>query len=299
MPIIRHLRHNRVKKESVYLLDYAKSVTSQYGEDGILEKIFELIGEGSKWCVEFGAWDGYTHSNTYNLIANKGWSSIQIEGNARRHEELVKRHGDNPKVHCVGGMVGLDPRKDSLEFHFGKTPMPQSFDLLSIDIDGNDWHIWKSVTKYRPRVVMIEFNPAASNEVVYVQDLDFEINQGSTLRAMVELGKQKKYELVCVTSSNAIFVVEEEFAKIGIADNSIDSMFYPSRSGSIFMLYDGTMVNVGLPEVALRQLDNKRRKIDPFQFQVYSADERGYGGRVPTELLTAERPATKEAVSND
>jgi len=57
-----------------WLLDYRKDVTSQTGEDGIIDKVFEIIGTQSKWCVEFGAYDGKFCSNTYNLI-NRG--SIQ------------------------------------------------------------------------------------------------------------------------------------------------------------------------------------------------------------------------------
>lgn len=60
---------NQTKNDG--LLDYRRNVTSQCGEDGIIEKIFEMIGARNKWCVEFGAYDGKHLSNSYNLI-NRG-----------------------------------------------------------------------------------------------------------------------------------------------------------------------------------------------------------------------------------
>ncbi|MFN0191139.1 MAG: FkbM family methyltransferase [Aestuariivirga sp.] len=292
MPIVRQLRRDQRNKESEYLKHFARKVTSQTGEDGVLEKIFELIGAANKWCVEFGAWDGKTHSNSYNLIANHGWSSVQIEGNSGRFADLRKTHGENKNVHCLNAMIGYDPRKDSIEYFLRGTPIPSDFDLLSIDIDGNDYHIWASIGFFRPRVIIIEFNPVIPNDMVYVQDRDFSINQGSSLRAMVELGKRKGYELASVIGANAIFVVKEEFPKLNIADNHIDSMFYAHRDAKLFLLYDGTLVNFGLGQLRLRQADSKPRDVDPFEFQVYAKEQRFYGGRVPETM----RPPGEAAV---
>lgn len=63
------------------LLNFASNVTSQFGEDGIIQRIFEIIPPSHKYCVEFGAWDGKYFSNCYNLIVNKGWSGAFIEAN--------------------------------------------------------------------------------------------------------------------------------------------------------------------------------------------------------------------------
>src|SRR5579872_6452893 len=61
------------------LNDFNKIVYSQFGEDGIIEKIFEIIGVESRVCVEFGAADGFNCSNTANLFVNKGWKAVMIE----------------------------------------------------------------------------------------------------------------------------------------------------------------------------------------------------------------------------
>ncbi len=45
-------------KPSNWLLDYGKNVYSQTGEDGVIEKILDILPDRDSWCVEFGAWDG-------------------------------------------------------------------------------------------------------------------------------------------------------------------------------------------------------------------------------------------------
>src|SRR5208283_2047561 len=72
------------------LIDFASNVYSQNGEDGIVEKIFSIIGPNSKVCVEFGAWDGFHLSNSANLWSKKGWQGVLIELNADRFKELVE-----------------------------------------------------------------------------------------------------------------------------------------------------------------------------------------------------------------
>ena len=61
-----------MKSSNNYLNSFEKKIYSQFGEDGILEEILKRLGEQNidKWCVEFGARDGISDSNTYNLINN-------------------------------------------------------------------------------------------------------------------------------------------------------------------------------------------------------------------------------------
>ena len=72
------------------------------------------------------------------------------------------------------------------------------------------------------------------------------IQQGSSLCALVELGKSKGYELVAVTQSNAIFVSTELFALFAIADNSIGTLHFDhTLETKLFQLYDGTLIISG------------------------------------------------------
>ena len=85
-------------KHDLWLTEYAGNVTSQYGEDGIVEKVLEVLQASNKWCVEFGSWDGKACSNTFRLIDKKGYSAILIEGNKKRYRDLLKTFAGNDKV---------------------------------------------------------------------------------------------------------------------------------------------------------------------------------------------------------
>jgi len=233
--------------DSTWLLDYRRDVTSQCGEDGILQKIFELIGERGKVCVEFGAWDGRLLSNTHALITQRGWSGYLIEANAERFRELQQTYHGNPRVTPIQRFVRLAKGEGTLDEILAEHRCPEEIDLLSIDIDGNDYHVWRSMAKPSARVVVIEFNPTVPNDVLFVQDASFEVNQGCSLAALVELGKEKGYELVCATRYNAIFVRREYFPLFNIRDNSPDALYRPEMDGRIFHGFDGTIHVVGMP----------------------------------------------------
>jgi len=72
---------------------YGKNIKSQNGEDGILEYIFNVIGEESRRCVEFGAWDGEYLSNAWNLIVNKGSEGVYIESDREKYKALSEKWG--------------------------------------------------------------------------------------------------------------------------------------------------------------------------------------------------------------
>jgi hypothetical protein len=244
MPQIIHRPVDRVRRDCAWLLEHRANVTSQIGQDGILAKIFDLIGEGQKFCVEFGAWDGKHLSNTWDLIANKGWGGILIEGDPAKFSGLVATH-PYPRVKALNRFVHWQG-EEALDNILAGNDAPPEIDLMSIDVDGNDWHIWKSLVKHRPRVVLIEFNPSIPNDVFFVQDPDRRYNHGNSLLALIELGKQKGYSLVCANCWDAFFVVDELYGAFNIPDNGIDAMhFYPQAQTSLFQGYDGTLFTAG------------------------------------------------------
>lgn len=249
------------KKDNCWLNDYARNVTSQHGEDGILEKIFELIGEGAGWCVEFGSWDGRHLSNSYNLITNHGYSAVLIEGNKKRSQVLAENFKDNNKVTTLNALVGFD-EDNNLDLILEQTAIPERFDLLSIDIDGNDYHVWQAVTKYRPKVVVIEFNPTIGNTVEFVQARDMTVTQGSSLLSLSLLGKEKGYELVCATSANGIFVDKAYFSLFGIEENAVETL-YPDQSSvtHIFCGFDGTVFLRGHRVLPWQAIDYKESRV--------------------------------------
>jgi len=186
------------------LNDFGYNKYSQFGEDGIIEKIFEIIGIQSKLCVEFGAWDGFHMANTANLWT-KSWKGILIEGNRSRFKRLQKNVS---KYNCTCICAFVQSSGDStLEILLEKEGITEQIDLLSIDIDGSDYYIFDSLKTIRPRVVVCEHNPTIPAEIDLVAE---EGNYfGCSVSALNRVGEEKGYNLVAVTETNSFFVLKE------------------------------------------------------------------------------------------
>lgn len=228
-------------KSATWLLNHQARTYSQSGEDGIIGEILKILPEKDQWCVEFGALDGASLSNTRNLIEHAGYSAVLIEASNARFKELESNYLHIGKVTAVNRFVGFEAN-DNLDHILADTAIPTDFDFLSIDIDGNDYHVWKAFSRYAPKAVCIEFNHTIPNEVDFVQPADPKVTQGSSLSALVNLGKAKGYELVCVEGVNAFFVKSQYFPLFEIEDNSIAALRVDmSAITYLFIGYDGTI----------------------------------------------------------
>jgi len=117
------------------LNEYSNKIYSQFGEDGIINEILNRIGGNNldKWCVEFGARDGISDSNTYNLIKNNNYKAILIEGDKKYYKKLCKNFISDEIVK-LNKFVDFEGN-NSLEKILQSTKIPKNFDILSIDID--------------------------------------------------------------------------------------------------------------------------------------------------------------------
>lgn len=248
-------------KPKRWLNEFAKDVNSQGGEDGIIEKALEVIGNSDHWCVEFGAWDGMHISNTYNLIKNRGYSAVLIEGDPKKFRELEKNFKGNRNVNAINALVGFG-EEDGLGALLKTTDIPTDFDLLSIDIDGNDYHVWEALQHYKTKIVVIEYNPTIPTAVEFVQARDMRVNQGSSLLSINKLARLKGYDLVAVTQTNAIFVDSKYFGLFGIKDNSPGAMRADESAVThIFTGYDGTVFIRGCGKLCWHGISYKEAKV--------------------------------------
>jgi hypothetical protein len=253
------------------LLAFRKNVASQDGEDGIIEKIFQIVKPTNRFCVEFGAWDGKLFSNTWNLIDRENWRGVLIEGNAGKFTDLLSTYSENPDIVCLNRFVEFDG-PNALDVILDEVEAPSDLDLLSIDVDGPDYFIWESLVKYQPRVIVIEFNPTIPNDVIFVQAKANEINQGCSLLALTILGKNKGYELVCCTGWNAFFVKAELYDQFELKSNQIHVMYKPISDGRIFHGYDSRIFVTGMPKLLWSDI-----ALDAEDFQVLPAAARKFG----------------------
>ena len=221
------------------------NVHSQFGEDRTLAQLLALLPDCNGWCVEFGAWDGERFSNTLHLIEAAGYDGVMIEADAARFADLLALAQRLPRVFPVHRRVGWEG-PDRLDAVLAELPVPHDFDVLSIDIDGNDFHVWYALIDYRPKIVVIEFNPTIPNEVEYIQPADVELEYGSGIASLVALGREKGYELAAATLCNAIFVDERYFKLLELEDNSVHALRTDLRAVTwMFTTHDGSVHLVG------------------------------------------------------
>ena len=275
---------NSTRTADSWLCELGRNVHSQHGEDGIIEACLELLPDPTGWCVEFGAWDGIYLSNTCNLIENRDYSAVLIEGGETKFEDLVSNFSQNDRVFPVCAFVGFEGER-TLDRLLRPTPIPRDFDLLSIDIDGYDYHVWEAVEDYRPRLVIIEFNQTIPTEVEFINPRDESIRQGSSLLAMCRLGKVKGYELVATTESNAVFVDQLYFHLFGIEDNSPRALRpNESKVTHIFLGYDGTVFSSGYRRLYwFHEMPFNEKRIQ--QLPKYFREQKPGMGRLKKRLL--------------
>lgn len=196
------------------IIKFQKKGFSQGGEEGILDFLITTIGVQKKWFVELGASNGITGSNTRFLML-QNWNGICIEGNSKRFLSLKNNTKDFSNIFCCNKMVSLEYGYTINEI-LNDFPCPKDFDLLSIDIDGNDYWVWKSLTEYNPSLVVIEYNPNWSESLSIRYDKNHRYDRtkyfGATATALESLGKTKGYTLVCLINGN-LFFVRNDFAK--------------------------------------------------------------------------------------
>jgi hypothetical protein len=240
------------------LNSYKRNVFSQWGEDGIFEHIFNTIGFTSKYVVEFGGADGIFMSNVRNLILEHGARGMFIEGNPEKAKKGMETYKDNPDITFVCDYVGFETNT-KLDDILDANNAPDEIDLCSIDIDGYDYFVWEAFVKYRPRVIIIEYNPSIPNEVLFIQPKSENVFQGSSAAAMVYLGVQKGYELVAVTETNCIFVQKEYYDSFGILDNSLNALRNEDslNNGKFFQMYDKTLYYSAICKNFIWDVDTK------------------------------------------
>jgi hypothetical protein len=184
---------------------YQCRVLSQWGQDGVLHKIFETIGTTNKYFVEFGSSGNDSGMGNTAQLRRIGFDGLLMDGWKRPFNNDVLDKIYDVKIEFI--------KASNINELFKKYTVPHEFDFLSIDIDGQDFHVWNALdTQYKPRVVSIEINHHILPGVDKVMHIDEEYTWkgtqwfGSSVTAVKRLGIKKGYTLVATCMSDAIFV---------------------------------------------------------------------------------------------
>jgi hypothetical protein len=193
------------------LLKFGYRVYSQSDEDGILHEIFQRIGEGSRTFCEIGTGDGLENNTLFLLV--QGWRGVWLEASAQKVASAKKKLESliaDGHLRIEQGFVSAG----SVDATVRQLALRPEIDLLSLDIDGNDYYILQAITSASPRVVVVEYNAKFPPEVPWVMEYN-EAHQwdstdyfGASLGALEKLLSRKGYSLVgCnLLGCNAFFV---------------------------------------------------------------------------------------------
>jgi hypothetical protein len=217
---------------------------SQNGEDGIITEIFRRIGTTNRQFVEFGASSG-DENNTVFLL-RQGWKGLWMDGDAA----AVKRARATFRSEISGGQLTVIEAfitAENIEDLFRQGQVPDEFDVLSIDIDRNDYYVWEKIAHYRPRCVVMEYNAGFPPTMSWVVPYDpkawggnsFGDGNGASLKALEELGTKKGYSLVAcdLCGVNAFFVRNDLLKDRFAAPYTAENHYEPFRFGKILDHY--------------------------------------------------------------
>jgi len=211
---------------------------SQFEEDGLILYLFSLLKTENKTFVEFGADDGI-NSNAANLHFHHDFTGLFIDGNPKaveRGRHFYKKHG-NPKVKAPVFLEAMITAENINQL-ITEGGLSDDIGLLSVDIDGNDYWVWKAIDCVRPEVVVIEtHNEFGLHDIIVPYDPNYfypgkhPYYHGASPVAMTKLAKHKGYRLVGSNELGFNFVFLREDLLIGLVTTvSVESLLqHPSN----------------------------------------------------------------------
>lgn len=209
--------HNSQKKKIRSFREVEFQVFSQFGDDGIIQWLVQFLPLPYKTFVEFGV-ENYRESNTRFLLVSDYWSGLVIDGS---NENI-----DSIKTEQIHTFFDLQPvcsfiDKDNINDTIASARFHEDVGLLSVDIDGNDYWVWKAINSIKPIIVITEYNSLFGYHHPYTIEYkpDFVRGQGSpfnfygtSLRSAYNLGREKGYEFVgCNSAGNNAYFIRKDF----------------------------------------------------------------------------------------
>lgn len=214
---IKLIEMKKKYKENLPINSYEFQSFSQFGEDGIIQYLINNIDIKKNFFFEFGV-ENYKEANTRFLLENNNWSGAIIDSN-ENFINLIKSYDCYWKYDLKVKKSFITA--ENINQLIIELEIPKELGLLSIDIDGNDYWVWKAINSIEPSIVIIEYNarfgPKESVTIPYKENFSRKGSQypniyfGCSLSALYKLGKSKGYSLVAtnLNGNNAFFIKTE------------------------------------------------------------------------------------------
>ncbi len=238
---------NAAKEKINSIQDVEFKVFSQWGDDGIIQYLVSKLPIKNKTFVEFGV-EYYTESNTRFLLLNNNWRGLVIDG-SDEHINYIK----NDSIYW---QYELHVRKafitaENIESLIDEAGFETELGILSIDIDGNDYSVWKAIRKYNPDIVIVEYNSAyGDNPWITPYDPNFVREQagpkklfwGASLLSLCDLADEKGYDFIgCNQNGNNAYFVKRSVNNNTFKPLSYTEGFIESKFREVF--HNGVPIN--------------------------------------------------------
>lgn len=216
-----------------FLARHNAHVFSQSYEDFVIAEIFARIGSSQKTFIEIGTEDG--NQNTTRFLLELGWRGVWIEGDpnhVRKMREKFAPEIAEGRLTVVHALVNAENISDIV----ASTGIGPEVDFLSVDIDHNTSHVWRSLP-VRARVACVEYNahihPSIAYEVPYDPEALWNGSNlfGGSLKALELIGREKAMSLVgCdLMGINAYFVADEFIGDKFLTPYTAEQHYQPPR----------------------------------------------------------------------
>ncbi len=231
----RHALHSDPRyADERSLIPFGQRVYSQSDEDGFITEIFRRIGETNRTFVEFGVGDGL-ENNTLALLL-QGWSGLWIEGSEKQAGKIRR---NLPRTLASGKLALINSfiTRDNIDSLISSKISESVIDLMSVDIDGNDYHVLEAIKCVEPRVIVVEYNAKFAPPIEFCMKYEethawrYNDYYGASLKFFEVHLRKKGYALVGCTlnGNNAFFVKEELVADKFLAPFTAEYHFEPPR----------------------------------------------------------------------
>jgi hypothetical protein len=230
------------KKNIDSLSDVEFKVFSQFGDDGIIQWLVNNLEIRNKTFVEFGV-ENYRESNTRFLMMNNNWSGLVMDGDKKNVLQIISS-AYYWKYDLTAKACFID--LENINALISSAHLENEVGLLHVDLDGNDYWIWKEINVISPIIVVLEYNSIFGLEKALTVPYDkafYRTNAhysnlyfGASLRALHQLSASKGYAFVGCNSAgnNAYFVrkdkLNENVREISLEDGFVVSKFRESRN---------------------------------------------------------------------
>ena len=187
-------------------------INSAFDEQNIIrEYLQQLLLQEPRCCVDIGASDGVSCSNSYALFRS-GWSGLAVECDGEKFAALSSRLKGSAGVSLSRCRVTPDNVVMLLSAH----GVPREFSFLSLDIDGYDHFVLESILQsFRPSLICSEINEKIPPPIKFTVKWDPSYRwatdhfYGQSIEQLARLSAQHNYALVRLEFNNAFLIPQK------------------------------------------------------------------------------------------